>query len=480
MSRAAKLSAPARPAPAPAGDAPLAGKPPQGKTSPMSLPVVAIVGRPNVGKSSLLNCLVGKRVAIVDAVAGVTRDRVSVPVQVGDGYVELIDTGGFGVEDADGLSEHIAQQIDYAVASAALILFVVDARDGITPLDRAVAAELRRAQAPVLLVANKVDGPTVEFGLGELNALGFGEPMAVSAMHRLGLAELLEAVGAGIGPASARADEPVMKIAVVGKRNVGKSTFVNALAGSERVIVSETPGTTRDSVDVRFELEGRSLVAIDTAGVRKRRKLADSLEFYGRHRALRSIRRADVVLFLIDATEPVGRVDKQLVQYITALFKPVVLVVNKWDLAEPSAEQAEYGPYLSRVLPGIAYAPTVFACAREGTGVREAIDVAGELFEQARRRVSTAELNAAVQEILSRHAPRARSPGRPTRLYYAAQIATAPPTVVCFVNDLDPFDAPYQRYLLRQLRQRLPFREIPIRLLFRQRRRGEKRPRPAS
>ena len=435
----------------------------------MSLPIVAIVGRPNVGKSSLLNCLVGKRVAIVDAVAGVTRDRVSAPVRVGDGYVELLDTGGFGIEDADGLTEHIAQQIDYAVSSAALILFVVDARDGLTPLDKSVAAKLRRVEAPVILVANKVDSSSGNFELGELNALGFGDPLEVSATHRLGTAALVQAVAARIAPGGGEVDEPVMKIAIIGKRNVGKSTFVNALAGAERVIVSETPGTTRDSVDVRFEMEGRALVAIDTAGVRKRRKIADDVEFYSRHRALRSIRRADVVLLLIEATEPVGRVDKQLIRYVTDLFKPVVLVINKWDLAESLASREEFGPYLAHALPELAYAPVVFACARDGSGVREAVNLAGKLFEQSRRRVPTSELNVAVEQILSHHAPKAGRSGRPARLYYATQIAAAPPTVVCFVNDLDAFDQAYQRYLLNQFRRRLPFAGVPIRLLFRQR-----------
>ncbi len=443
----------------------------------MSLPLVTIVGRPNVGKSSLLNCLVGKRVAIVDSLAGVTRDRVSAPVRVDGGYVELVDTGGFGVEDVDGLTEHIAQQIDYALASSALILFLVDGREGLTPLDKTVAAKLRRAKAPVILVANKVDEPAGQFDLGELNALGFGEPLAVSAIHRLGTAALMEAVAERLGPAGGEVREPVMKLAIVGKRNVGKSTFVNALAGSERVIVSKSPGTTRDSVDVRFEMDGRAMVAIDTAGLRKRSKLADDLEYYGRHRALRSIRRADVVLLLIEAAQPVGRVDKQLMQYIAELFKPVVLVVNKWDLAEGRARQDDFGPYLSGALPEMAYAPIVFAQARAGVGVAEAVRLAGELFDQSRRRVPTGELNAAVKQIVAGHPPPPGRTGRPARLLYATQIATAPPTIVCFVSDLTAFEATYQRYLLNHFRRLLPFAEVPIRLILRQRK--ARRPRGA-
>jgi len=436
----------------------------------MGLPVVAIVGRPNVGKSSLLNCLAGRRISIVDALPGVTRDRISAPVPVDDGYVELLDTGGFGVEDPDDLSEQVAQQIDYAVASAELVLFVVDAREGVTPLDKAVAAKLRRTGTAVLLVASKVDSPAGEYELGELNALGFGQPVAVSAAHRLGMDRLLEAIAERIRPIGEVADEPVMKVAIIGKRNVGKSTLVNALAGSERVIVSETPGTTRDSVDVRFQVDGRTFVAIDTAGVRKRRKTTDDIEFYSRHRTLRSVRRADVVLFMIEATEPISRVDKQLAAYVSELLKPTVLVVNKWDLAESRATQDDYGPYLTEALPEVSYAPIVFTCASAGVGVRDAINLAGELFQQSRIRVQTAELNAVVKAIVARHAPRSGRSGKPARIYYVTQVATAPPTLACFVSDLSAFDATYQRYLLNQLREQLPFSEIPIRLLFRPRR----------
>jgi len=437
----------------------------------MALPVVAIVGRPNVGKSSLLNALARRRIAIVDSVPGVTRDRISAVVPVGAGYVELLDTGGFGIEDRDNLSEHVNQQIEHAMASADLILFVVDARQGVQPLDRAVAEKLRRQAKPVILVANKVDAPNAAVELGELYGLGAGEPVCTSAIHRLGLAELLEAINARLGPPAEEVREPTMKLAIVGRRNVGKSTFINTLAGTERVIVSEVPGTTRDSVDVRLEMDGQTLTVIDTAGLRRRSRLADDIEFYSQHRALRSIRRADVVLLMLDATVPVGRVEKRLARYLGELFKPTVIAINKWDLAEGRANREDYGPYITQTLPELAYAPIVLTCATEGLGLPQAVRLASELFTQARTRVGTGQLNAAVAEIVAHHSPKRGRTTRPGRIYFATQIAVAPPTVVLFVNDVSVFDAAYQRYLLNQLRDRLPFPEVPIRLLLRQRRR---------
>src|ERR1041385_5866773 len=288
----------------------------------MSLPVVAIVGRPNVGKSSLLNLLAGRRISIVDPTPGVTRDRVSAICEFEEKYFELIDTGGYGIEDSDDLTEHVEQQIRYAIAGASLILFVVDVREEITPLDQTVATLLRGLHSstttkdghatPVLLVANKADIEQHEHLAGSLTGLGFGEPFCVSALHGRHRRELLERIISIIGEeAPSEAPDTVMKFCLVGRRNVGKSTFTNALIGEQRMIVSEVPGTTRDSVDVRFERDGKSFMAIDTAGVRKTRKQRGDIEFYGYNRALASIRRSDVILFLLDASEPIGEVDKK-------------------------------------------------------------------------------------------------------------------------------------------------------------------------
>jgi len=441
----------------------------------MSLPVVAIVGRPNVGKSSLLNCMVGRRISIVDPTPGVTRDRVSAPCAIGEGYVELMDMGGMGMEDADQLTDHVESQISFALAEADLIMFVVDAREGVTPLDRDVARRLRRQDKPVVLVANKVDRPDLRSEIHEMHALGFGEPLAVSATHSFGISELTEALAKELAATPAdKPPEPLMKLAVVGKRNAGKSTFINRLAGRERLIVSETPGTTRDSVDVTVELNGRRFVLIDTAGVRKRRKLAGDIEFYSRHRALRSVRRADVVAFLIDASLKVAQVDKHLAGLVADEFKPVVLVINKWDLARDSASGEDYAEYLTKTIPELSFAPVSLTSATEGTNVRQTVALAERLFRQARQRVSTGRLNRVIEEVLELRGPSHKAGTRPPKILYAAQVATAPPTIVCFVNDTRSFDNSYQRFLLNQFRIHLPFADVPIRLLFRQRRGGKR------
>jgi GTP-binding protein len=444
----------------------------------MSLPIVAIVGRPNVGKSSLLNCLAGRRIAIVDATPGVTRDRISVPLALGSPeqqrFVELVDTGGMGVAEGDVITDQVEDQISYALAEAALILFLVDAREGVTPLDNLVAKRLRRENKPILLLANKVDQANIATEAAEMYSLGFGEAMQISAIHNQGIADLLDRMDEALQDVpNETMPEPVMKLAIVGKRNAGKSTFINALAGQQRVIVSETPGTTRDSVDVHVQLDDKTFMLIDTAGLRKRKSLADDIEFYSYHRAMRSIRRADVVAMLIDASVPVSQVDKGLSGAIAELHKPVVLVVNKWDLAQQSATGEDYGEYLAKTFPHLAFAPVSLTTASEGVNVRETVSLAEQLFAQARTRVGTGELNQAIREIVEMRGASHKSGTKPPKIYYASQIATAPPTIVVFVNDVKSFGTNYQRFLLNQLRERLPYPEVPIRLILRPRRRRD-------
>jgi GTP-binding protein len=310
----------------------------------------------------------------------------------------------------------------------------------------------------------------------ELNALGFGEPIAISAQHAVGIEELTEAVLAALGEVPAeRPAEAIMKLAIVGKRNTGKSTFINALAGEERVIVSERPGTTRDSVDVTVELDGRPFMLIDTAGVRKRRKISGDVEFYSYRRALRSIRRADVVGLMIDASVPVSKVDKDLARRVAEEFKPVLLIVNKWDLARGVAEGEDYVEYFGKVFPALSFAPISLTCATTGMNVGETIRLAGQLFAQARHRVPTAELNVVIEAILQQRGPSHKAGTKRPKILYVSQIATCPPTIVCFVNDVRSFDRNYHRYLTNQLRERLPYSEVPIRLIFRSRREGKVR-----
>jgi GTPase len=435
----------------------------------MILPVVTIVGRPNVGKSSLLNSLAKRKISIVEPTSGVTRDRVSTEIRYKGYLFELVDTGGMGVKDVDGLTEDIEIQIEIALHRADVILFVVDSRDGITSLDLTIAEKLRRLNKKTILVSNKVDTPKLEYLIAEFNRLGFGEPVPISALEGYGRSELLDKIVSLLPVPSEEPDlaEPAIKLAVVGKRNAGKSTLINTLAKEQRVIVSEVPGTTRDSIDVRFEIDGKQFLAIDTAGLRKKRQVKDSIEFYSMARAERSIRRADVVLFLIDATLKISEVDKKLASYVQTEYKPCIIVINKWDLAQ-GIETERFDNYISRSMPGISFAPIAFISAKNNEHVIEMIQLAEELYNQAHARVATAELNQVMEEALSLHRP-TRKKYKTPKIYYATQVSVAPPTFVLFVNDSTLFDTDYERYLSNQLRSKLPFPEIPLKFHFRTR-----------
>ena len=435
----------------------------------MALPVVAIIGRPNVGKSSLLNALTGQMISIVEPTAGVTRDRVSAIVERNERFFELVDTGGYGIVDSDALSEHIENQIQQAIAAADLVLFVVDIRDGLMPLDVKIAELLRRNNLSAVCVANKADSARYFADAGEFIKLGFGEPICVSATNNLNKAVLVERIISDLEHLPEETPQKeVMKLAIVGKRNAGKSAFVNAIVGQERVIVSEVPGTTRDAVDVRFEKDGRQFVAIDTAGIRKKSKISGSIEFYSYVRATRSIKRADVVLFLIDATLKVSQVDKKLARFIVEQFKPCILVMNKWDLAKDFADTDDYAEYLGRVLPGLGYAPIAFTTATEAKNVQSVLDLAAELFKQAIAKIPTPLLNKAIEQIAAQKV--GGSKGGIPKIYYATQVATKPVTLLLFVNRPQLFDDNFQRFATNKLRELLGIEEVPIRLLLRARR----------
>ncbi len=435
----------------------------------MSLPLVVIIGRPNVGKSSLLNALARERISIVDPRSGITRDRVSVIMEHEESYFELVDTGGIGIVDDDSLEEHVEGQIQFAIERADAILFVVDIEAGITALDQVVAQRLRRTDKPVIVVANKTDDVKREALAGEFVRLGHGQPVCVSAIHGRGRNELMLRLTEVIEPADMSATtRPVMKLAIVGKRNAGKSTLVNHLAGEERMIVSEIPGTTRDAVDVSFERDGRRFIAIDTAGVRKKSSM-DDIDFYSYTRAVRSVRRADVVMLLIDSMVPVAEVDLKLARTVLDEYKPVVITINKWDLAQDLTTSGEYGEYLTRVIPALRFAPVTFITATDGKNADAAVEVALSLHRQANTRLTTGRLNAALQKILALRGPSAKHGTKQVKIYYATQIAVSPPTIVMFCNNPSLVREEYRRFMENRLRELTPFTEVPIRLWFRPR-----------
>jgi GTPase len=441
----------------------------------MGLPQVAIVGRPNVGKSSLFNWLAGRRIAIVDPTPGVTRDRLCTPVQTADRYFELVDTGGMGIEDVDQLTKDVERQIAYAIDRASVILFVVDARAGLVPLDEMVAERLRGVGKPVLLVANKVDHAGLEQHAADFYRLGFDTIYPVSAAQFRGKPDLLAQIVAHLPPADVAEPPPaedMLKIAIVGRRNTGKSTLINALAEEERTIVSEVEGTTRDSVDVIFERDGKRIIAIDTAGVRYRGNVKSDIDFYSLSRSERSIRRADVVLHFLDAMKKASMVDKQLAGYVVENYKPAVFVVNKWDLAKGQAFTGEYGDYLRRIFPNLDFVPIAFLTARDGRNVQKVINLAQSLYKQANVRVSTGDLNRVVQRALLDQSPPMRK-NRVPKVYYATQVAVRPPTIVVFTNGPDLFDRTYRRYLLKTLRDHFGFRDVPIKLYLRRKPRDD-------
>lgn len=453
------------------------------------MPVIAIVGRPNVGKSSLLNALAGKLISIVQDTPGVTRDRITTYLQIDGRFVELVDTGGYGFDDPDNLTEHIREQIEHAMRRADLVLFVVDAQVGLTSADEQMASLLRREGLKAVLVANKDDGERVDPALGEFARVGLGTPIGVSALNGRNI-ELLEQailVNVDLSTAPTQMAEPEMLLAIVGKRNAGKSTLVNAIAGlydedPNRVIVSEVPGTTRDSVDVRFEKGGKTLVVIDTAGVRKKRQMVtNDIEFYSFHRAQRSIRRADVVLMLVDGTEQLSEPDRKLGQYIAEQYKPVVLVVNKWDLTMQTIRASrkgqelrdedimqEYGDYLEKELPWLDYAPIAFTSAKESRNVQKVLDFAQYLYKQCNERITTGKLNAAIKQIITERTLPTPS-GNRLKVFYTTQTDVAPPTIVLFVNQVAYVTDDYKRFMLNRLRELLPYAEVPIKLVFRPR-----------
>lgn len=438
----------------------------------MGVPQVVIVGRPNVGKSSIFNWLAGKRLAIVDDVAGVTRDRMTYLVEHNDRFFELVDTGGIGGNDVDNLTKEIEDQISNALETADVIVFVVDVRSGLMGLDSEVAKRLRYIDKPIIVAANKADAASLDSQGDEFYKLG-RKVIKVSAKERRGREELLDMIVERL-PKKTEDEgsrDPAMRMAIVGRRNTGKSTFVNTLAQAERMIVSEVPGTTRDSVDVRFELDGKPFIAIDTPGLKRNKSVRTDIDFYSTHRAQRSIRRADVVLLFFDASQRMSKVDKTLCKYIADNYKPCIFVVNKWDLMYGQIPTEKWVDYLRDNFPTMWHVPIAFVTGQTGKNVKALLNHAQMLFKQSTSRIGTGELNRVVRTALEAHQPPLYK-NRPPKVYYASQIGSQPPTIVLVCNEPAAFQPQYRRYLLGALRDHLPYSEVPIKLYLHKRSEG--------
>ncbi|HLZ68887.1 MAG TPA: ribosome biogenesis GTPase Der [Dehalococcoidia bacterium] len=440
--------------------------PPSPAESGAALPVVAIVGRPNVGKSALFNRLVGGRVALVEDLPGTTRDRIYGSVDWPRRPFRLIDTGGLEDGAAGGYPALIRMQIRRAIDEAAVIVFAVDARDGLTAADLEAAELLRRADRPVVLVANKADNAARRADLAQFYGLGFGEPIAVSAYHDSGIPDLLDALEPYLPAAEAPADAQTLRIAIVGRPNVGKSALLNAILGEERVIVSSVPGTTRDAIDTAFSFEGHELVLVDTAGIRRRGHIDPGVEKHSVLRAQEAIERADVVLAVMDATEMLTAQDGHIIGFAEESLRSLVIVLNKIDLIERVGEwRADLTRLIRRRVKFAPWAEVVFVSARERLGIDELLRDAVAAGEARNGRIGTPRLNQIVKRALVKHSPPAVS-GKRLRVFYVTQAETQPPTFVFFVNNPDLVHFSYARYLENCLREAFAFRGTPIKLTF--------------
>jgi GTPase len=435
-------------------------------------PIVAIVGRPNVGKSTLFNRLIGRRKAMVDDMPGVTRDRNYGNVERFEVPFILVDTGGFEPETADRLLQQMREQSRLAMEEADLILFVMDGREGLTPADQEVAEMLRQADKPVFYLVNKVEGDMQEAGIGDFYQLGVDNIFPISAEHNRGIGDLMDAVVAalplrGVSPA----EDEVAKIAVVGRPNVGKSSLVNRLLGFERVVANPTPGTTRDSVDTFFTCNKKRYMLIDTAGIRRKGKTIEKIEKYSVMDALRSIARADVALIVIDAMQGVTEQDEKIAGYAYEAGRACIFVVNKWDI--PEKDNSTLGKFVETIRTEFKYlpfAPIVFVSALTGQRIGQIMEEVANVMEQFTRRVTTSELNRVFSEAVeNHHAPLFQ--GRRVKFYYATQVGTKPPAFVIFTNRPEGIHFSYERYLANRLRDAFGFAGTPLNLMFRGRER---------
>jgi len=429
-------------------------------------PIVSIVGRPNVGKSTLFNRIAGSPIAIVEDLPGTTRDRIFADVNVLDHEVTLIDTGGLEAVPGSEMGRKVKRQVEAAIAESDLIIFVVDTRDGLIAADSEISDNLRKLGKQVVLAANKAETEKQRSSAAEFYQLGLGEPLPISAHHGRGIHELLEAMIAKLPPpAEAREGTGRPGLAIVGRPNVGKSLLVNAVAGSERTIVDPTAGTTRDATDTVVKYGDREVVLIDTAGIRKRGKAGVGLEYYGLVRTLRAINRCDVALLIMDATEFITAQDTHVAGYVKEACKGIVLVINKWDLVDPDAKD-DYVATVDKRLKFIAHAPILFVSALTGLGVKNIIPVAMEAWDERQKLLPDDVIDGLVKEAVASHAPPPRGTKR-LEVFRAYQGGTNPPSFTFLVNDPLLVHFSYERYLENKLRQTFGFYGTSLRLIFR-------------
>lgn len=436
----------------------------------MGKPVVAIVGRPNVGKSTLFNRLAGMRKAIVEDIPGITRDRIYEKSEWDGREFIIIDTGGLRNNDEDVFASDVRKQAEIAIEEADVIILVVDSRAGLTYEDSMVGEILRKSDKPVVLAANKVEHFENQTNYYEFYNLGLGEPIPVSAAHGMNVNDLLDAVVVNFPPQEDEEQDSLStRIAVVGRPNVGKSSLVNAILGEERTIVSDIPGTTRDAIDTPFQFGENQYILVDTAGIRKKSRIKESIERYSVVRALKAVERADVALMIIDATEGVTEQDQRIAGFINEEGKAIILVVNKWDLVNKDDKtMLVFDKAIREELKFLAYAPILYVSALTGKRVPKILELVDFVAEQHHRKISTADLNKIINEAMLLNPP----PGagkKKLKVYYSTQIKTGPPTFVMFANDPELMHFSYQRYLENNLRQTFGFEGSPIRIYVRRR-----------
>lgn len=435
----------------------------------MANPIVAIVGRPNVGKSTLFNRVAGERISIVEDTPGVTRDRIYAHGEWLGKHFSLIDTGGIEMSDQP-LSTQIREQAEVAIDEADVIVMVVDVRSGVTDADEQVAQILYRSDKPVVLAVNKVDNPERRSDVYDFYSLGLGEPYPVSSVHGVGVGDLLDAVIKNFPENAANEEDDTIHFSLIGRPNVGKSSIVNAMLGEDRVIVSNIAGTTRDAIDTHFKADGREFTMVDTAGIKKKGKLYENTERYALMRSMRAIDGSDVVLVVLNAEEGIRELDKHIAGYAHEAGKGIIIVVNKWDTI-PDRDQrtmTDFTNLIRQEFQYLSYAPIIFVSAKARQRLIKLPKMIEEVYDHCRRRIQSSVLNDVIMDAIAAN-PTPSTNGRRLRVYYATQVAIEPPTFVIFVNDPDLMHFSYARYLENQIRQAFDFSGTPIHLIKRKR-----------